>query len=388
MRETGRSFRIVLRAVVLLIALGLVLNLSAPGPAVTAAQQKPSAQAAQLQIPGVRTQVVKVSPELQKVIANKKAFNPAQLRGTVTYRGQIPLLRLTSGKQVALEPLRAEPQPSQRERDSSLKVSAAVQKYLAHIRRQWVGPVVTVPTGPPDSVSHEACQTPIRDQLDRGTCVAHASMAGLEAFFNCGRKTALDLSEQHAYHFFMEREASTCRADSGLQTWRAAGYLTSGRVCTEAGMAYTNMAGLPTTDTGHVPAPCAKGATYGYVTTQLMFGTEFGGETWINANNTNYLESVLSSGYDIVYGLKVAGTDWNDGSAETGVVDVQVVGGSPAPAYAGHAMLLVGYNRPAQYFVFKNSWGSDRGHAGYFRVSYAYLQTYGKYGFYILSVTP
>jgi len=388
MSDTGRSFRVVRPVFALVLLLGFVLCLSAPQPTITASQQKPPAQVGQLQLPGVRTQVVQVSPELRKVIANKRVYNPAQLQGLVSYRGQIPLLRFKSGKQVALEPLRAEAQPSQRERDLSLQISPAVQKYLAHIRTRYIGHVVVVPVGPPDTVSHQSCQTPIRDQLDRGTCVAHGSIAGLEAFFSCGKKTALNLSEQHAYHIYMGREGSTCRADPGLQTWRAAGYLTAARACTEAQMPYTNMAGLPTNDTTHVPAACTKGAIYGYVTTQLMFGTAFGGEAWINANNTNYLESILAAGHDIVYGLYAAGTDWGDGTAETGVIDVQVVGGNPAPAWGGHAMLLVGYNRPAQYFIFKNSWGTDQGHAGYLWISYAYLQTYGKYGFYILSATP
>jgi C1A family cysteine protease len=41
----------------------------------------------------------------------------------------------------------------------------------------------------------------------------------------------------------------------------------------------------------------------------------------------------------------------------------------------GHAVLLVGYDDPGQYFICKNSWGSDFGEAGYFRISYSELNS-------------
>ena len=70
------------------------------------------------------------------------------------------------------------------------------------------------------------------------------------------------------------------------------------------------------------------------------------------------------------------------------IIDVYLKGnGDPVDPYAGHAMLLVGYNRLKGYFEFKNSWGAGSGHSGYVRLSYEYVQAYGKYGYYITGAT-
>jgi len=64
-----------------------------------------------------------------------------------------------------------------------------------------------------------------------------------------------------------------------------------------------------------------------------------------------------------------------------------LVNGVPAEPKGGHAMLIVGYNKtvPKPYFIVKNSWGAGNGHEGYLYISYDYMKTYAKYGYYILS---
>jgi hypothetical protein len=120
----------------------------------------------------------------------------------------------------------------------------------------------------------------------------------------------------------------------------------------------------------------------------MFFSTpKYGGAGALRADNVNLLESWLLAGFDLVYGVDVAGTDWSDGTLDEGVVDVQVDdGGNPVGGYGGHAMLLVGFDRTHGYFIFKNSWGADSGHSGYVHLSYDYLQVYGKYGYAVLDV--
>jgi C1A family cysteine protease len=46
----------------------------------------------------------------------------------------------------------------------------------------------------------------------------------------------------------------------------------------------------------------------------------------------------------------------------------------------GHAVLIVGYDDPGQYFVVKNSWGAGWGEAGYFKIAYSELNTSINFG--------
>ena len=67
--------------------------------------------------------------------------------------------------------------------------------------------------------------------------------------------------------------------------------------------------------------------------------------------------------------------------------------GSPLPSVGGHAMLIVGYDKskttyPEEYFIVKNSWGTSCGQSGYIYLSYDYIRTYAKYGYYITGVKP
>ncbi len=51
-------------------------------------------------------------------------------------------------------------------------------------------------------------------------------------------------------------------------------------------------------------------------------------------------------------------------------------------------MLMVGYDRPSQYFIVKNSWNPGWGHDGYAYLHYNYIQSCFKYGFVIDTVVP
>ncbi len=51
----------------------------------------------------------------------------------------------------------------------------------------------------------------------------------------------------------------------------------------------------------------------------------------------------------------------------------------------GHAILIVGYDDAGQYFIVKNSWGTDWGEAGYFKIAYSQLSNAVGFGQYTIA---
>lgn len=82
------------------------------------------------------------------------------------------------------------------------------------------------------------------------------------------------------------------------------------------------------------------------------------------------LEQCLAEGFPITFGFAVFTAFEIGDVARTGILAM------PTPAESmvgGHAVLLVGYNRPAQTFLVRNSYGAEWGQAGYFEMPYAYV---------------
>jgi len=328
------------------------------------------------QLGNLKIHSIQAPSAIEAQIAKKRPFNLDLIQRSLTYRDLLPVLKLKDGKQVALIPV---------DEKAVLPEGLPAQNlyYLPNAYRNYnpnagLSTKATSFIWAMQHVDHRSCQTPIRDQGSRGTCTAFASVAGIEAWESCHTTKSLNLSEQDAYEWTLKEVNGTCASDPGTATYNTAKYLTDHHICLESDWAYQSTT-TGCSDTR--PAQCSNDENWGFTTTQLIMGTAFGGTSGQSANDPSFLENFLYNGYDIVYGLYVAGTEWNDGTAESGVVDVQQQNGKPAPAYAGHAMLMVGYNSVDKYFIFKNSWGTGHGHSGYFYVSYDYITTYGKYGY-------
>ena len=130
------------------------------------------------------------------------------------------------------------------------------------------------------------------------------------------------------------------------------------------------------------PQNAVADQTYGYASYKLIDG---GDGTVESINNPQYLEALLAAGFDIAVGAWVS---WNE-PENTSVMGLVVDPATGEPYKSGgHAMLIVGYDRPHQYFILKNSWGSWWGHAGYGYFGYDFARVGFKYGFTVSAAEP
>jgi hypothetical protein len=84
------------------------------------------------------------------------------------------------------------------------------------------------------------------------------------------------------------------------------------------------------------------------------------------------LKNCLAAGFPIACGIAVYTSFEDSGVAQTGTV--------PLPNLAheshlgGHAIVLVGFNDETEVFIFRNSWGTQWGDAGYGTLPFAYIE--------------
>ena len=232
----------------------------------------------------------------------------------------------------------------------------------------------------PDTEDHRHFQTSIKHQLDRGTCVCFASLACLEAIHKRQAENGeddLDLSEQYANWLYMGNQGRDQCAD-GLRTTLSASYLSQKGVCQDNLATYEDNQTVGTHCPDDPSQQAQDGARYGIGRYTIIDRLGLNGPS---IANTNYLECLLSSGFDIVFGTYVA---WGLPDPQTGVHDVLLDPyGNPLQSRGGHAMLVTGYvrNVATPYFVLKNSWGTGKGVRGYYYLSYDYIRLYSKYGY-------
>ena len=355
----------------LLVAGGLLA--SAPAKA-----QIPDLQP-NVQIRNVPTFQVNVSPQLQTyLLATKLKVAPATFDNRFFLKANVPFIKLENGEEKALIPLSLMESPQV----NTDEVPADLQEFAPYIRlkepfeRVRTKPFVLGKISIPTVVDHRAEMTPIRDQGPRGTCVAHAANAAMEAF----KSIPDDLSEQYSYDLFMRKENRQPDYDKGIVTTQSAIYLADGTVV-ESLWPYTNS--VPSANT---TVPAAAAAAQKYKITSYQMINDGGTDGAASIKNPRYLESVLRAGNNIVFGTFVA---WGSANAD-GVLDVVINSATnkPMTATAGHAMVICGFDAAKKYFIVKNSWGAGWQHAGYGYFSYDYIRTYAKYGYYIKTVSP
>lgn len=83
------------------------------------------------------------------------------------------------------------------------------------------------------------------------------------------------------------------------------------------------------------------------------------------------MKQSLTAGHPFVVGIAIYDSFESDAVALTGIVPMPNI--NTESLLGGHAVLVVGYDDTHQWFIVRNSWGTDWGDQGYFYLPYAYL---------------
>ena len=273
-----------------------------------------------------------------------------------------------------------DPEICPEDRAAAEPIDGRLKRYESYFRiaspALWEGAASPAgPALPADSVDRRSQQSPVRDQGTRETCVAHAGLACLEAKLEA--KAPVVLSPQYAHYKFLQFEGIPQEVDRGVKTTEAARYLRDpkGRVCREHCWPYVptpeEVAALVAAGSYGPPPAAVADENYGLAAYKIIEDRGLQDES---IRNVRLLESLLAAGYDIVVDAWLA---WE--GDDDGILRPAFVNGEPWYG-AGHAMLIVGYDRRGRFFWLKNSAGPGWGIGGYGRFSYEFAELYFRYG--------
>ncbi len=211
--------------------------------------------------------------------------------------------------------------------------------------------------------------TPVRNQGRCGSCVVFASIGALEAQFNIANNWPdldMDFSEQHA----LACSAGTC---GGWVVGAASTYLQLSGVITESYFPYISgsigedLICKTFSDANHFKT---RGSQYVGLLTNMDY--THGIFEVIPVTKRKVIQALLKGPMATSMRVFEDFIGYSNG----------IYSHSTGKLLGGHAVVIVGYSIPENYWIVKNSWGPDWGEAGYFRVSMDDdLSEIGKYNY-------
>lgn len=213
----------------------------------------------------------------------------------------------------------------------------------------------------PFSVDLSSKCSPVVNQGPLGSCTANAIASGLREFMMLKAGQPLTRLSRLFLYYEERKDEGTVTEDSGAQIKDGMAILHDHGVCQESDWPYdVTKFKLPPPPNAYTDATKFKVNSYFAV-----------------RNNMNEVKSCLAQGYPVVIGMEVFKQFESPEAASTGIIRVPARNESPL---GGHAVLLTGYQdnptwKGGGYFIVRNSWGSDWGLKGYFKVSFQYMKS-------------
>jgi hypothetical protein len=223
----------------------------------------------------------------------------------------------------------------------------------------------------PPNVNLRDRMPPIRNQENRGTCVAFACTAVREYLLGEEASAQGDLSEQFLYWGCKERDGY-----DGSGTWIRVGMevLKDMGICVEQVWPY-NPNRMPNNEGQGPPPDGAVEAADAYLVDE---------SAKLHARWVDDLRQTLVDGYPIAFAVPVYTYWFTDPIRNTGDIRLPL---STDNKEGGHAMCMVGYEDDDDvpgggYFYVRNSWGEGWGNQspigpGHARIPYAYMEKHG-----------
>jgi len=195
---------------------------------------------------------------------------------------------------------------------------------------------------------------PVYNQGDLGSCTANAIGGAFQ--FEQMRQGIPNFVPSRLFIYYNERAIEhTINSDAGAQIRDGIKTVNKNGVCPEAMWPY---------DEGKfIKKPGAKCYAEALKHQALSY---------MRISNTlPQLKGCLADGFPFVFGFTVYDAFESNKVAKSG--HLLLPDTSKEKVVGGHAVMAVGYDDSKQWFIIRNSWGTDWGLKGYYTMPYAYL---------------
>jgi C1A family cysteine protease len=199
----------------------------------------------------------------------------------------------------------------------------------------------------PDKVDLRQYCTAVEDQGQLGSCTANATVGAMEFLYRKRDGQSLDLSRLFTY-YNSRRMRGTTNQDTGAYISDATASILAFGVCREDVWPYD----IST----FANEPSQQAYQEAMIHEAIQYARVDGAEGAVGA---------LASGFPVVFGTRIPERCYQEAASNGGVFPMATDAEIMNNQGGGHCMLIVGYDKPKQVFIVRNSWGQDWGDRGY-----------------------